>query len=73
MLMLRSPSREQLGAEFTRALQETTAELRRLGEEKERESAQIDARGLPVVGFGILLSDIPEKPATLAHRAITTG
>ncbi len=58
-------SREQLGAELTRTLQEKTVELRRLGEEKERESAQIDARGLPVVGFGILLSGVPEKLATV--------
>jgi hypothetical protein len=40
-------SREQVVAELKGTLAEKTAELRRLGEEKERESAQIDARGLP--------------------------
>jgi hypothetical protein len=34
-------------------------------EEKERESAQIDARALPVVGIGILLSGIPVELASL--------
>jgi hypothetical protein len=49
-------SREQVVVELKRTLEEKTAELRRLGEEKERESARIDARALPAVGFGILLS-----------------
>jgi hypothetical protein len=50
-----------VGVELKRTLEEKTAELRLLVEEKERESAQIDARALPVVGFGILLSGIPEE------------
>ncbi len=58
-------SREQVAADLKRTLKEKTVELRRLGEEKERESAQIDARALPVVGFGILLSGIPDEIASI--------
>jgi hypothetical protein len=58
-------SRERVVAELKRTLEEKTAELHRLGEEKERESAQIDARALPAVGFGILLSGIPEELASI--------
>jgi len=58
-------SRKQAVAELKRTLEEKTAELRRLGEEKERKSAQIDARALPAVGFGILLSGIPEELASI--------
>jgi hypothetical protein len=55
----------RVGVELKRTLEEKTAELRLLVEEKERESAQIDARALPVVGFGILLSGIPEELASI--------
>ena len=56
----------QVVAELKRTLEQKTAELRLLVEEKERESAQIDARALPVVGFGILLSGIPEELASIS-------
>lgn len=58
-------SRERLAVELKRTLEEKTTELSRLDEEKERESAQIDARGLPVIGFGILLSGIPDELASI--------
>lgn len=58
-------SRERAVAELKRTLEEETVELRRLLEKRERESARIDARGLPVVGFGILLSGVPDKLASI--------
>jgi hypothetical protein len=58
-------SREQVVTELKRTLEEKTAELHRLVQEKERENAQIDARGLPIVGSGILLSGIPDVLASI--------
>jgi hypothetical protein len=53
--------RQRVFGELHRTLEEKTAELRRMLEEKERESARVDARGLPVVGLGILLSGVPRS------------
>lgn len=49
------------------AEQVETAELRRLLDERERQAARIDARGLPVVGFGILLSGVPDELASFLY------
>jgi predicted RNase H-like nuclease (RuvC/YqgF family) len=53
-------SRDEAIAELDRTLKAETAELRRLLEEKDREMARIDARGLPLIGYGIVLSGVPE-------------
>jgi len=45
------------------AEQVETAELRRLLDERERQAAEIDARALPLAGFGIVLSGIPDELA----------
>jgi hypothetical protein len=58
-------SRERVVAEWSRTINEGTAEPGRLLEEREQESARIDARGLPVVGFGILLSGVPDELAAI--------
>jgi hypothetical protein len=58
-------SRERVVAELSRTIKEETAKLGRLLEEREQESARIDARGLPVVGFGILLSGVPDELAAI--------
>jgi hypothetical protein len=52
-------------AKLDRALEAEAAELRRLLDERDRESARIDARGLPVIGFGVVLSGVPEVAASL--------
>lgn len=52
-------------AELDRTLKADLAELRRLLDEKDRDAALIDARGLPVIGFGILLSGVPETLASI--------
>lgn len=58
-------ARESAIAELGRDLHARLDELHQLLQEKERQMATIDARGLPVIGFGILLSGVPEFLAEL--------
>ncbi len=60
-------SRERVVAELERTMKAETAELRLLLDEQERQTALIDARGLPVVGFGILLSGVPDELASIPY------
>jgi hypothetical protein len=60
-------TRERAVAELQSALQHETAQLRRLLEEQERQSARIDARGLPVIAAGIFLSGVPDELASIPH------
>jgi len=53
--------RESAIARLEQALKTETTELRRALDEMDRETAMIDARGLPVIGFGIVLSGIPDE------------
>jgi hypothetical protein len=52
-------------AEPHQTLKAEAAELRRLLDTKDHETAAIDARGLPVIGFGIVLSGVPEALASI--------
>ncbi len=47
------------------SLRSDIAELRQQLAERDHEGARIDARGLPVIGFGILLSGIPDELASI--------
>jgi hypothetical protein len=58
-------ARERAVAELKQTLKEETAALCRQLEERERDSARIDARGLPVIGLGVLLSGVPDELASL--------
>lgn len=58
-------ARERQVAELERTLREDITVLHRLVEEKDQEGARIDARGLPVIGFGIVLSGIPDELAAI--------
>jgi hypothetical protein len=51
--------------ELDRKLADATADLRRLAETRDRQAAVVDARGLPVIGLGIVLSGVPEALAAL--------
>lgn len=53
-------SRERAQAEFKELLETGMAELRRLLDDRERQSAHIDARALPVIATGIVLSGVPD-------------
>ena len=58
-------NREKQVTELQKSLLDDIGELRRLVEEKDHEGARIDARGLPVIGFGILLSGVPDELASI--------
>ncbi|RCG19104.1 hypothetical protein DQ384_38145 [Sphaerisporangium album] len=58
-------AREEALTELNRTFTARLDELHRLLQEKERQTATIDARGLPVIGFGVVLSGIPEALAEI--------
>ncbi|GAA3604189.1 hypothetical protein GCM10022419_106010 [Nonomuraea rosea] len=58
-------AREVAIAELNRAFQQELGKLHELLEEKDRRLATVDARGLPVIGFGVLLSGVPEALADI--------
>lgn len=65
----------QRKAEDMRLADELPSEIARLEreiEERDRESVQINARALPVVGFGIALSGVPENLAAWAPLGLAT-
>jgi hypothetical protein len=64
-LRTETSSRKVAINELNRTLRAETAELRRLVEERDRHAAVVDARGLPVIGIGIVLSGVPEALAAL--------
>lgn len=57
--------REQSTADLEAQLEARIRELRRLLDEREYQSARIDARGLPVIAFGIVLSGLPDRLAQI--------
>jgi len=59
--------RKRVVAELQQNLGAQNAELRGLLEEDKRRSALTDARGLPVVAFGILLSGVPDELASIPY------
>lgn len=59
--------RERALAELEAGLRAETAELRRLLEEQEHRAARVDARGLPVIALGIVLSGIPDQLASIPY------
>jgi hypothetical protein len=52
-------------ANIDQALKAQAAELTGLLDKKDQHTAAIDARGLPVIGFGILLSGVPEALSSI--------
>ncbi|WP_326829695.1 hypothetical protein OIE13_06035 [Streptosporangium sp. NBC_01810] len=61
-------ARKEALAELSRTFQEKLDELHQLLKEKDRKTATIDARGLPVIGTGIFLNGVPEALAGLPLR-----
>lgn len=59
--------RERALAELEAGLSAETAKLRRLLEEQEHRAARVDARGLPVIALGIVLSGIPDQLASIPY------
>lgn len=59
--------RGRVVAELEATLKAEMAELRRLLKEQERQSARIDARGLPIIALGIVLSGIPDEFASIPY------
>lgn len=59
--------RERALAELEAGLSAKTAELCRLLEEQEHRAARVDARGLPVIALGIVLSGIPDQLASIPY------
>lgn len=59
--------RERALAELEAGLRAETAELCRLLEEQEHRAARVDARGLPVIALGIVLSGIPDQLASIPY------
>lgn len=56
---------EGADAELDERLRAEGDELRRRLDEQERQSARIDARGLPVIAAGIFLSGVPDELASI--------
>ena len=65
MLRQETSKRAEAIARLDTARKHDLAELRRLLDEKDRDTALIDARGLPVIGLGILLSGVPAELAAI--------
>jgi hypothetical protein len=59
--------REQAVVELQSALQQGRTRLEGLLEVRERQSARIDARGLPVIAAGIVLSSGPDELASIPY------
>ena len=57
--------RQQAVAELRVLLDAELADQRRLLDKREEQAAAIDARGLPVIGWGILLSGVPDRLAQI--------
>jgi hypothetical protein len=58
-------NRERQVAELHRWLDEAASETRRMFDELAEEGARIDARALPIIGLGIVLSGMPDEVAAL--------
>ena len=59
--------RERVVAEIGVKLNAEMIELRHLMSKQERQSARIDARGLPVIAFGVVLSGVPDELASIPY------
>lgn len=64
-LSLEVNNREQALAALERKLLRDVSGLAEQVQKQEQQAALIDARGLPVIGFGIVLSGIPDELASL--------